>query len=351
MKRLTSRDVAKLAGVSQSTVSFVLNNSKKVTISDETRERVLSAAKQLNYVPNVFAKGLKTNVSKLIGLMVPNITNPFYPLLIQSIEEYAATNGYNILLCNTHRKIENERFYLNLLAQKSVDGIIYLFAPSFPEELKELSNSLPIVVIGDRDDNKDLDTISLDSFKSGQFMIRHLMELGHERIAFISGSFTSTSLSKRKRLEGIIHEMKKHKLDKFLIIKEDANEREIYDSTYEIEVGTSLALELLKNNKVTAIVGANDMTAFGAMTAIQKLGLKIPDDISICGFDNIFLSKMVIPNLTTIDNYIPQRGRLAMDILLDKLSSSHNDMPQVCKVEYEPLLVVRESTGPAKKNT
>lgn len=351
MKKITSRDVAKLAGVSQSTVSFVLNNSTKVKLADETRERVIAAAKQLNYVPNVFARGLKTNISKMIGLMVPNITNPFYPLLVQSIEEYAATKGYNILLCDTHRKTENEIFYLNLLAQKSVDGIIYLFAPSIPEELRDLSNRLPIVIIGDRDDNKELDTISLNSFKAGQFVARHLIELGHEHIAFISGSLTSTSLSKKKRLDGILHEMKKHNLDKFLITKEDGNEREIYDSTYEIEIGTSLTEELFKTNKVTAIIGANDMTAFGAMTAIQKLGLKIPDDISICGFDNIFLSKMVVPNLTTIDHYIPQRARLAMDVLLDKLASTHNDPHQICKIEYEPLLIVRDSTGPAKKNS
>lgn len=345
MKKPTSRDVAKLAGVSQSTVSFVLNSRKDIIISEQTRQKVLEAVKQLNYMPNQFAKGLKTNKSNLIGLIVPTITNPYYPMLTQHIEEYAASRGYNILLCNTYRKIDNEEFYLNLMAEKSVDGIIYGFTPSFPQIALNISTRIPVVIIGEKHEGIKISTVALNSFMAGQLVAQHLVELGHKKIAFVTSPLNGLSHSRQQRLQGIISKLKEHGLEKHLIVKAESYENESNDSTYEIEVGYKLTTALLVQKEITAIIGVNDMVAFGALNAVRDHGLKVPDDISICGFDNIYLSRVIHPNITSVDHYAAQRSRLAVDILIDK---SNNEANKVYRVEYEPQLVVRESTGVVK---
>lgn len=346
MKKPTSKDVAKLAGVSQSTVSLVLNNRTNIAISQETRERVLAAARDLRYVPNTFAKGLKTNKSKLIGLLIPTITNPYYPMMTQSIEEYAASKGYNILLCNTYRKVENEEFYLNLMAEKGADGIIYAFTPSRTSHILKILEQLPVVIIGEKDDNINVNTIGLNSNKAGQLVAQHLIDLGHRKFAFITSPLNGLSLSRQKRLQGITSKLKEYKLDKNLMIKFGTSEQESRDSTYEIEIGFDLTNELLKESEVTAIIGVNDMVALGAINAINNMNLKVPDDISVCGFDNIYLSKMLQPKITTVEHYTLQRSRLALDTLMEIMASNESN---VFHVEYEPQLIVRESSGPAKK--
>ena len=343
MKKPTSKDVAKIAGVSQSTVSFVLNNRTDISISDDTRERVIAAAKKLNYVPNLFAKGLKTNQSKLFGLLVPTVTNPYYPMLTQNIEEYSASKGYNVLLCNTYRQTDKEEFYLNLLTEKSVDGIIYEFTPQYPNLVFDISKRIPVVIIGEKEDSLKINTIGLNSFKAGELIAQHLVDLGHEKIAFISTPLSKVSLSREKRLRGIISKLKEHKIDKNLIIKTETEERENNDGTYEIETGYKLMSELLNEATVTAVIGVNDMVAFGALNAISHAGLRVPEDISVCGFDNIYLSKMLNPKITTVDHYTAHRSKLAVDIMIDMLSG--NSTNDIYRVEYEPRLVIRESTS------
>lgn len=344
MKKPTSRDVANLAGVSPSTVSFVMNNRKDISISGETRQKVLDAAKQLNYTPNQFARSLKTNRSKLIGLIIPTITNPFYPMLTQYIEEYAASKGYNILLCNTHRKVEKEEFYLNLLAEKSVDGIIYGFTPNYPQIAYEISARIPVAIIGEKDEKVKICTVALNSFMAGEMVAQHLIDLGHEKIAFITSPLEGMSLSRQKRLQGIKAKLKEHNLERNLVIKAESYENESNDSTYEIEIGYNLASALLKETKVTAIIGVNDMVAFGALNAIGNMQLKVPEDISVCGFDNIYLSKVIRPGITTVDHHTSHRSRLAIDFLINSMGNGNED---IYRVEYEPRLIVRESTGPA----
>ncbi len=346
MKKPTSKDVAKLAGVSQSTVSFVLNNKNDVSISPETRAKVFEAAKKLNYVPNIFGKGLRTNRSMILGLMIPTITNPYYPMLTQQIEEYASNEGYNIILCNTYRNKDKEEFYLNLLLEKAVDGIIYGFTPNFSELLNKISKTVPIVIIGEKDDSVNISTVGLNSFRAGEMTVQHLIELGHKKIAFITSPLTNISLSRERRLKGIISKLKEYHLDKNLIVKAYTSEYEITDSTYEIEIGYELAIDLIKETDVTAIIGVNDMVAFGAMNAILNQGLKIPDDISICGFDNIYLSRLIKPKMTTIDHHITHRSKLAFDLLLKKIAGEEDS---ILRIEYEPKLVIRESTGPSKQ--
>lgn len=342
MKKPTSRDVAKLAGVSQSTVSFVLNNRADMAISEQTRQKVLKAAKELDYAPNVYVKRIKSQQSKLIGLLIPTITNPYYPMLTQYIEEYSVAKGYNVLLCNTYRKRETEEFYLNLLSEKQVDGIIYGFTPNFSQHLLKINERIPVVIIGEKNDNLNINTIALNSFRAGELVAQHLVELGHKNIAYISSPLNGLSLSRQKRLQGIMSKLKEYGLERNIIVKSEDYEQESSNSTYEIEIGYDLTLKLLDESKVTAVIGVNDMVAFGALNAITHRGLKVPDDVSVCGFDNIYLSKMLQPKITTVDHYTSHRSKMAVDVLVE--NSNHSDT-SVFRVEYDPQLIIRESTG------
>ena len=201
MKRATSKDVARLAGVSQTTVSFVINNTPGVSLSDETRRKVLEAAQKLQYIPNSFAKGLKTHQSKLLGVFLPSMDNPFYPMLMKYIERYTAGRGYNVLLCCTYRNPEREHAYLDLCMEKQVDGIIYLFTPNWIKRVVQIASTLPVVLISEKSDDVPLNTISLNGLRCGQLMAQHLLDLGHRRIAYIMSSVTSISLTRQKRLE------------------------------------------------------------------------------------------------------------------------------------------------------
>ena len=290
MRNPTSKDVANLAGCSQTTVSFVLNNRLDIPISDETRQRVLDAAKKLNYVPNQFAKGLKTNKSNLIGLIVPNIINPFFSNIIQKIEDYAATKGYNVITCNSHRQPERERVQHNLLTEKSVDGIIYTFTPRHSENIQNLSNKTKLLVFGEIDPNCELDMVCYDGYSEGQQLVEYLLSLGHRRICYISPPFSKSSLSRERRLNGIINKMKDYGSEAGLIVKFAPNGIQMSDTPLEFEIGYSLTEEVLKDTKVTAIIGMNDMVAFGAMNYIlNNTDLYLFRTISHCAVSTIYI--------------------------------------------------------------
>ena len=339
MKRITSRDVAKYAGVSQSTVSFVLNDRKDIILSDLTKQKVHEAAKILGYSPHK-RRGLREKV-KLIGIIVPTITNPYYAMLIKEIEEYAGSKGFRTILCNTFRKTENERFYLSLLAEIQTDGIIYSFTPGIPELVTTLSGFTPIVMIGEKHENCKIDTLALNSFMAGSMIARHLRDLGHKKVAFITSPLDGLSLSRQKRLQGLTAVFEEHGLSENLIVRAESYERETDDGAYEIELGYRLTREVLDETDVTAIVGVNDMVAYGALNAVHDKGMKVPEDISVCGFDNTYISKTSNPKMTTIDHFTAERSRLAVDILIDKTKKTESSL---YRVEYEPVIMIRDST-------
>lgn len=170
MKRATSKDVAKLAGVSQTTVSFVMNNTPNVSLSEETRKKVLDAANQLQYIPNSFARGLKTSQSKLLGVFLPTMDNPYYPMLMQYIEKYTVRLGYSVILCCTYRNPEREKAYLDLCEEKHMDGVIYLFTPNWMKRVVQLSHTIPVVLLSEKSDDIPLNTISLNGFRCGYLL-------------------------------------------------------------------------------------------------------------------------------------------------------------------------------------
>lgn len=346
MKKVTSTDVAKLAGVSQSTVSFVLNNRTDISISQQTRKKVLDAAKKLNYVSGNFGDSPKANNSKTIGLIIPNFSNQYYPMLLQNMERFISANGYSLLICSTNRREPDERYYLRFFEEIGVCGVIFGFTPKDYSYLNKYSKRLPIVIIGETDERYKIHTVGLDSTISGSLAARHLLELGHKKIAFLTTPTDSISLSRKKRLSGIEQEIKRQGAE--LIVKCTEFEKETSDTSFETEHAYELATSLIKKEKVTAIIGVNDMMAYGAIQAIQSLGLSVPRDISVCGFDNLYLSRFVTPGITTIDHQISKRCESAASIIIDMIE---NKQQTILKMIYEPQLIVRNSTCPPKADT
>lgn len=341
MKRATSKDVARLAGVSQTTVSFVINNTPGVSLSDETRQKVLDAARQLQYVPNSFAKGLKTNQSKLLGVFLPSLDNPFYPMLMQYIENYTASRNYNVLLCCTYRNPEREHAYLDLCMEKQVDGIIYLFTPNWLKQVVQISHAVPVVLISEKSDDVPLTTIGLNGLRCGQMLAQHLLELGHRRFAYIMSPVTSVSLTRQMRLEGIRSAIREAGLPADALQAVTASAGGHYAT--EADAGYQVMQQLLREKSATAVIGVNDLVAFGALSCVLNTpGVQVPRDLSICGFDNIYLSGMAHPSLTTVDYCTESLCRLAVDMVLSGPRDSN-----VLKLASEPQLIQRESTGPA----
>lgn len=342
MKRATSKDVAKLAGVSQTTVSFVMNNTPGVTLTDETRKKVLDAARELQYVPNSFAKGLKTNKSKLLCVFMPSMNNPFYPMVMQYIEKYTASLNYNVMLCCTYRNKDREKAYLDLCLEKQVDGIIYLFTPNWLSRVVQISHNIPVVLMSEKSDDIPLTTISMNGFQCGQILAEHLLSLGHTKLAYIMSPVGSVSLTRSKRLEGIKRAIKDAGLPENalqIISLETDEEISETDASYQIME------KCLDFTEITGIICVNDLVAFSALSYVQgRTNLSVPKDISICGFDNIYLSAMTLPGITTVDYCTESICKLAVDMVLNDSGNT-----SILKLTGDPQLVIRDSTGPAPK--
>ncbi len=351
MPQITSKDVARLAGVSRSTVSLVLNKVPNIQLASETREKVWKAAQELNYQPNVLAQSLKTNRSKIIGLIIPSITNPFYPSIAQGVEDIAIENGYNIFLCNTFRNQAKEENYIKTLASKQVDGTIFASAVLNLSGLEELhKRKIAIVTFDKRIDNNDFDCIQFDNVKGGEMAVNYLFSLGHRNIGFISTSFASAS-----HIDRLAGYKKAHAEAGFPVnpnyIREDKDHNKVnLQTNYEQNIGLKLASELLEEcPEVTAIFAVNDVTAMGVIKLKQK-GVRIPEDLSVIGFDDIFIAEMLDPPLTTIVQPIYKMGQQAAKLLISMIEGKEKDSKEPRHVLiYSPELMIRNSCRPLDK--
>lgn len=337
-------DVAKHAGVSQSTVSFVLNNAP-ITISEEAKQRIYNSVKILGYEHKARTNKKSTESDeKLIALIIPNASNYYYMELIKNIGYFVDKKKYSLLILNTNRNRKDELYYLNLLySSKNITGIIYGFTPSISDFSKVSARNIPLVVLGEMDNPTNISLISLDSRKSGEMVANYLLNLNHKNIVYISSPTQSISLSRARRLNGIEHAMN----DKGnLTVLCGNNETEFDNPNYEVSIGYNLTKEYFRqsNMSATAFVGANDMVAFGIIKALNELHVQIPQQASVCGFDNILFSGLTNPSLTTIDHCTYSLCSMAVDVLDNKIRQN-GQVPS--KINYEPILVVRDSSGPA----
>ena len=358
-KKITSMDIAEAAGVSQSTVSMVLNKKYNVSFSKETVEKVERAARELGYVPPKRKKKKGTKKEKLLVVFCSNLTNPYYVMLLQGIESRAKEQGFGLCVCNTQRDLKMEERYLKMMWELRPLGIIYTCNPShcFMDLVKELSQKIPVAIINNQNEKMNVDAVELDNSKLGRIMARHLLELGHRNVAYIAPPLTARQKQRSKRVEGFLKEYEKAGLRENVIIKAAKEEIDLdvalIDSEYKI--GYDLTKELLQENReITAIVGLNDIIAFGILDALHEAKIKVPSDMSVMGCDNTLFARMHKVDLTTIEHFVIFKGRDACDIIMKKIASHDTRYSEIepistYHVEYEPQLIIRGTTSYAKE--
>jgi DNA-binding LacI/PurR family transcriptional regulator len=333
--RVNIRDVARLAGVSVATVSRVVNGSDD-PVREETRSRVMQAVERLHFYPNDLARGLFQVRTNTIGVIVPDASNPYYPEIVRGIEQVAADNNYAVIFCNVDHQVDKQRYYLNVLMQKRVDGIIGVGGDyNYRQSQAALeSMDMNLVLIG-RHDELDYPTIETPDFEGGRRAAEHLIALGHRRIAYLMGS--AKSLASSDRRDGYLNALVAVGIvpDPSLIVAGNYQEESGY------RVGHTL---LALAEPPTAIIAANDRMALGVLAAAADLGISVPDFVSVIGFDDITASSYVRPSLTTVQSPGHHAGRKAMEIMLGVIAGE--DVPRRTVMPCD--LVVRQSTGPVR---
>lgn len=323
-------DVAKLANVSPATVSRVLSNPDLV--SKETREKVLDVINKVNYKPHIVARQFRTKETKIILVVVPDITSAFFSRVLRGIEHVAVQHGYQVILGDTENEIKREQEYINLLLQKQADGMVLLTARQDKSKLEEISEHFPMVLACEYVDGLNVPTVSIDNISSARKATEHLIKLGHTKIAHITGSMNV--ILSRDRLRGFQQAMMSYDLeiDSSFIQESDASYESGYDQMMKL-----LALE----TPPTAVFAFNDEVAIGAMKAAKDSQLSIPDDIAIVGFDNINMASIIEPNLTTINQPKYEIGKKAMELLLNIING---EPLQKKKFVMRDELIIRESS-------
>jgi len=354
-KRPTVQDIAKLANVSQATVSMILNNRSGVSFSEETINRVKKASEQLGY-SKATSRKTTTGVyaEKTIMIFCPSVTNPYYAALVQSIEQAAYSRGFDVLVHNTYRDPERERRGLDILRSSNLAGAIFTIPPQLQKVAEDINKSIPIVVISDRAQNLNIDAIELNNYIAGELIAKHLLELGHQHIAYISTSLDQYNIARTRRLDGLTKAFISDNPQRTVVVKSRNITPEMDLNTLQIEhtVGYELTLECLSNKNITAFVAVNDMVAYGVIDALISKKFRIPEDYSVCGFDNLFPSRFSNVSLTSVEHHIVEKSHNAFEMLLNKIEHNQaKDMPTyITRVEYQHNLVVRNSTGPAPVN-
>jgi LacI family transcriptional regulator len=333
---VTLNDIATKAGLSISTVSRVLNKkSARSRISRGTEKLVLKTAKELNYRPNQLARGLRLKRTHTLGLVVPDISNPFFAYITKSIQNVSHRLGYSLVVCDTDENLPLEIEHTNLLASKGVDGLIVLPVGQKYAHLEALlRNGTPLVVVDRSFDSLETSTVIIDNyggaFEATEFLIRN----GHKRMAIIQGlpdTFTS-----RGRLQGFLDAHEKHSLhvDPHLVVGRDFRKETGY-----IETKFLLSLE----HRPTAIFTTSDLITLGALEAIIEEGIEVPRDLSIMAFDDLESVAYFRCPITAVAQPKENMGEIAVKLLLDQIR--HPDRSEPKRIVLKPKLIVRESVG------
>lgn len=318
------REVAKLANVSPATVSRVMNGTAKV--DDEKKKRVLQAIDETGFVPNEVARSLFKKSAKIIGLILPSIENPFFAQLAGAIERNADKHGFRLVLCNTGSVAEKEKAAMQMLSSMNADGIILTTSNEELREYTENSN-IPIIVT-DRifHGSSKLKYVHCDHYQGGRMAAEHLISCGCKSIVCIKGQQEISSA--RDRYDGYKDVCKEHG------IKEQT-----MDSAYDFDEGMKVTEKLLDTYKdVDGIIACNDMVAISAYKVLHKRGIKVPEQVQIIGFDDIALSRLITPELTTISQPVEEIGAKAAELIIQK------DKGEQQEYIFEAKLVERETT-------
>lgn len=303
------KDVAKAASVSVATVSRVINGIPLV--NEETKKRVLDAIEVTGYKPNAIARSLKMQKTNTFGIMIPDISKEFYTQVVRGVEDICNIYDYHIILCNTDSNPERELTYLNVFLEKQCDGILYI-GKSLNEKLAQaLLNCNVDVVLGAVVDDKDrLISVTIDNSKASYDITKLLMDKGHRKIAFLNDE-DNKSFVGRERKKGYIMALESENLE----VKKEYH----FEGKYTIQGGYDLMEEVLNlEERPTAVVALNDEMAFGAIRKLEDKGLKVPDDMSVVGFNDFELSEWSRPSITTIAQPLYDIGAICARMLMKK---------------------------------
>ena len=335
MVRATIADVAARSGVSTATVSRVLSGS--VPARPETRDRVLAAARELSYRPSGVARALKRRETRTLGLLVTDLGNPFYPEVVRSVEAAAHERGYGLVLSNAADDPARELAYLDLLIERRVDGVIIASSHATRRHAAALaSNPIPVVLINSGAVGAGLPTIDTAHRRGSRMATEHLLGLGHRRIGHISGPASNTASA--LRLRGV--------RDALRAAGRDNQDLLVAAGNGHVEGGAAAA-EMAEAG-VTAILCYNDLTAIGALRTLRTEGCRVPEDISVVGFDDIEMAAWTDPPLTTVRQPIQEMGQLSVSWVADALSRDEPELPPTVR-HLRPMLVVRGSTHTASR--
>ena len=306
----TIKDVARIAGVSTTTVSHVINKARFV--AEATQERVMAAVTELNYAPSAVARSLKCNTTNTIGMLVTQSTNPFFAEVVEGVESYCYRQGYTLILCNTGGLVEKQRDYIRMLAGKRVDGLLVMCS-DLDDELRIMLDGhpdIPKVVMDWGPETSKADKIIDNSEEGGYLATRYLINNGHTDIACLSGHFEKMAC--KERIAGC----KRALAEAGLTLPDDW----LLEGNFECDTAVIAADKILAmDKKPSAVFCFNDIMALGLMSRLQEKGMKIPEDISIIGYDNIDLSAYFSPPLTTIHQPKRRVGKTAVEILLERI--------------------------------
>lgn len=317
----TIKDIANRCGVSIATVSRALNGNEAV--DQVLRRKVLRAAKDLDYKPNRLARGLKLMKTNVVGLLLPRMTNPFFPAVAEAFEATAMHRGYQVILCNTHWNEQRERQHVNTLQQLQVDGIVLL--PSSHDILPELLGTAHVLI------DKDVEghiSVRTDNAQGMKLAVHHLADLGHQRIALLG------NISDDVKLRGF----RQGHIDRSLQLESKL----IFDTRDQVKSEViSTFLNALRTHQAppSAVVGVSDQEAVMLLLESHRHNIRVPEDLAIVGYDNTFLAET--SDLTSVSQPKAELGRLAAELLIDQIEGSNNGLRPLV---LEPMLVVRRST-------
>lgn len=331
-RRPTIVDVAEIAGVSKSLVSMVIRGDDRV--SPERRQAVLDAIEKINYRPNAMARGLVQRRTRIIGLVISDLRNPFFGAVVTGIQEHASSLNYKILISTGERRVELEEDAIESFLELRVDGLILATSQIDDHAIARAAASVPVVVLNRETTDEASDSITNDNLMGAELAVEHLASLGHCQIAHVHGG---SSPSARARREGYEHAMKRLGL---------AGEIRIVDGGFTEDGGYRGARALLARRPLpTSIFAANDLCAIGTLNALEEAGLALPDDVSLVGYDNTSLAALRHVSLTTIHQPGEDMGRLAVARLFERIHDGRTD-PRHDIVS--PSLVIRATTGPPR---
>lgn len=330
--KITINEVAKLAGVSKATVSRVMNNSKPV--NPEKHERVLNAIAELEFKPNPVARGLVHKRTGLIGVVIPDITNPFFAELVKGVEEVVGERNYNMILCNTTHSADKELAYLNMLKEKYVDGIIFMTAKVSHEHREFFRKSqLPVTFINRKCDDIHIASLDIDNYQAAYDMTTFFLKRGHRRVAIIRAPLTDKT-SGYERYRGYQDAMAAYGIepDASLVMR----------SNFKIESAYKTVKKFLKEQQpVTAIFATSDLMAIGAIRCLHDHNLEVPHQVEVAGFDDIPMASYYSPSITTVRQPILEMGRQATRLLIKVINGEKVKSKNVI-LPYQ--LIPREST-------